>query len=193
MAFMKLKTASAIAFMVCCLAVSFYFVFDNYGKGKFEDDIKKKTLFQKKSLNNTPTLVPTLVPTLTPVPTPRIMDGGRLFNLVNSYRRKNGLNELLWYHRLCDYAKTRSQQVKDDWSHDGYQADADSGKIFGSVCTECQRSGENLAKGFFSEESILQGWIKSPSHKENLDSDWDWGCAMFYSNNYVAFQFGKKL
>ena len=138
----------------------------------------------------TPTLVP--IPTLIPTPKPRSLDGGKLFNLVNDYRRKNGLNELLWYHPLCEFAKARSQQIKGDWSHEGYLKEATEGALYSSICPECGLTGENLAKGYYSEEAALQGWINSPTHKANLDSNWDWGCAMYYSNNYVSILFGKK-
>jgi len=73
------------------------------------------------------------------------MDGGRLFNLVNGYRTRNGLSELLWYHPLCNYAKERSEEVKADWSHKGYREQAEGGGIYSKWCPECLRTGENLA------------------------------------------------
>lgn len=135
---------------------------------------------------------PTIIITIAPTAKPRPLDGGRLFNLVNEYRSKNGLNQLLWYLPLCDFAKARSQQVKDDWSHDGYQKEATEGDLYKSICPECDRTGENLAKDFPNENAAIQGWIKSPSHKANLDGNWDWACAMYYSNNYVSIIFGAK-
>lgn len=154
----------------------------------------EKTLRNKDFKSNsepTPTILqPT--PTLTPTPKPRKLDGGKLFNLVNDYRKKNGLSELLWYHPLCEFAKARSQQVKDDWSHEGYLKEATRGALYTSICPECGSTGENLAEGYYSEEAALQGWINSSSHKQNLDANWDWGCAMYYSNNYVSILFGKK-
>ena len=156
--------------------------------------------------SQTPELIPTLITTPTPEPTPthtpkpiatptpkpRKLDGGKLFNLVNDYRRKNGLNDLLWYHPLCEYAKARSQQIEGAWSHEGYLKEATEGTLYISICPECGRTGENLARDYNSEEAALQGWINSPSHKNNLDEDWNWGCAMYYSNNYVSILFGKS-
>ena len=124
-------------------------------------------------------------------PVARVLDGGKLFNLVNQYRLENGSAQLSWYHPLCTYSQKRSQEIKDDWSHTGYLEDAKT-DFYKIVCPECFRTGENLAKDYKSEEMILKAWIKSPSHKKNLDEDWDWGCAYFYSNNYVSFIFGKK-
>lgn len=157
-----------------------------------------KTPITKQSSFSNPIPTEIIVPTPTPEPTktptnpPRKLDGGRLFNLVNDYRKKNGLSELLWYHHLCNYAKTRSQEIKTDWSHEGYLKDSAEGTIYSSICPECTRTGENLAKDFYSEKAVLQAWIKSPTHKENLDGNWDWGCAMYYSNNYVSILFGKS-
>ena len=137
-----------------------------------------------------------VIPVPTPIPTriPRKLDGGKLFNLVNEYRNKNGLRQMTWYLPLCEYAKRRSSEVKTDWSHEGYYIEAsNSGELYKSICPECYKTGENLARDFYSEEAILQAWINSPTHKVNLDDDWDWGCAMVYSNTYVSMLFGKKF
>lgn len=130
-------------------------------------------------------------PTATPTPKPRKLDGGRLFNLVNQYRAKNGMSQLQWYLPLCDYARQRSQQISTDFSHEGYLSDAESKVLYQQYCPECARTGENLAEGFISEEGVLQGWINSPTHKENLDYDWTYACAYFYGNKYVEMIFGK--
>lgn len=145
-------------------------------------------------VKNTPveTPTPTIAPTSTPTvkPKPKILDGGKLFNLVNAYRVKNGLKQLSWFHPLCEYSKNRSNEVKTDWSHDQLENDAKSGLLW-QYCPDCLRAGENLAKDYFSEEAVLQGWINSPSHNQNLLGDWDIACSYFYGNNYVSIEFGK--
>lgn len=133
----------------------------------------------------TPTTTPLAIPTFKSLPV-RKLDGGRLFNLVNDYRIKNGLRALEWYHPLCEYSKRRSEQVKEDFSHTTYFASLNQ------FCQECSMTGENLAKNYSTEEQVLSAWIASPGHKENLDGDWDWACAMFYFNNYVSMIFGKR-
>lgn len=132
----------------------------------------------------------------TPTPTPRVkkkLDGGYLFNLVNAYRRGKGLQEMTWWHKLCEYSTERSAEIKTDWSHDGYQADAKDGTVYSKVCPECVRTGENLAKDYWTEEEILQAWMNSPTHKANLDdAGWNIGCAMVIDNNFVSMEFGNK-
>lgn len=169
-----------------------YLYFLNYrlSNSSLPPSTPTQPLLSQQKATNRPSLTPT--PTITPTPRPRKLDGGKLFNLINEYRTRNGLSELLWYHPLCEFAKERSQQVKDDWSHEGYQKEAMEGALYTSVCPECGKTGENLAQGYHSEEAALEGWIGSQSHKKNLDADWDWGCAMYYSNNYVSILFGKK-
>lgn len=138
-------------------------------------------------------ITPTPSPTPRPTPKPRKqLDGGYLFNLVNNYRAKQGLSQMTWWHQLCEYSKSRSTQIKTDWSHDGYYQDSKNGELYQDICPECQKTGENLAKDYWTEEAILQAWINSPTHKANLDDpSWNVGCAMVYQNNYVSFEFGQ--
>lgn len=146
-----------------------------------------------KTFNTTPIVaVQQPTPSPTPTPKPKKLDGGRLFNLVNAYRAKNGMSQMLWFHPLCEYAMQRSQEIKDDWSHEGYLRDAESHVLYEKYCPDCTRTGENLAENYASEEEVLQAWIKSPSHKENLDADWTYACAYFYENRYVEMIFGKS-
>lgn len=132
----------------------------------------------------------------TPTPTPRVkkkLDGGYLFNLVNAYRRGKGLQEMTWWHKLCEYSTERSAEIQRDWSHGGYLEDSKNGELYGKYCPGCTRTGENLAKDYWTEEEILQAWINSPTHKANLDeAGWNIGCAMVIDNNFVSMEFGNK-
>jgi uncharacterized protein YkwD len=133
---------------------------------------------------------PSPIPTPTATPKPIVLDGGRLFNLVNAYRAKNGLKQMIWFHPLCEYSKERSSEIKTDFEHDQFLADSQSGLLW-KYCPDCSLAGENLAEGYYSEEAILQAWINSPTHKDNLDGDWDIACSYFYKNNYVSLVFGR--
>lgn len=143
------------------------------------------------TLTPTPIPTPTLTPTPTPIPRPKVLDGGRLFNLVNEYRTSLGLSTLLWYHPLCEYAKERSLEIEQDFSHEEFAKDATSGGLL-TVCPGCEGFAENLAYGFQTEEAALQGWINSPGHKKILEGDWNVACAWFKANKYVSMVFGKK-
>jgi hypothetical protein len=150
--------------------------------------IVKQFSLKENHLPQTATPIPVL--SQIPTPKPKTLDGGKLFNLVNDYRNQNGFSTLLWRHSLCEYSKIRSQEIVTDWSHEGFQDDSKNNELF-KFCPECVTLGENLAEGYHSEKDILNAWIASPSHKENLDGNWQWGCAIFYSNNQVSFIFGK--
>lgn len=158
------------------------------GKFFFVIFINMKPTPVSTSLTPTPTYY--VIPTITPTPRPRVLDGGKLFNLVNKYRSDQRLSQLQWFHSLCEYSKKRSQEVSTDWSHEGFLDDSQN-RLIWQYCPDCIGVGENLAEGYFTEEAILQGWIESPSHKDNLDRDWTYACAYFYGNSYVSMIFGK--
>lgn len=138
-----------------------------------------------KGIRTTPSATPTLVPK------PKISTFNKLFDLVNQYRSQKGLKSLVIYSPLCQFSQTRLEQIKNDWSHNGYDQAAEQGQLFSLDCPNCSRVGENLAKDYPDEEAVLQAWLASDYHRNNLEGDWDWGCAAS-SGNFAVFLFGKK-
>lgn len=65
---------------------------------------------------------------------------------------------------LTELATTRATEMcdKGQWSHDGFREL--SHKIFAE--TDANRVGENLAKGFTDDSSMVNAWLNSPSHKK---------------------------
>ena len=104
------------------------------------------------------------LPTLVPMPTPHPFDALTLLSLINDYRESQGLSRLLYDDRLCPFAKKRLSQVHSDWSHSGYRAE-----VLKTYCIHCTWSGENLGKGYLSEQEELDAWLASPEHKENIE------------------------
>jgi uncharacterized protein YkwD len=117
-----------------------------------------------------------------------------LWASVNEYRIRNGLNPLTLDQRMCNYADKRLGEIKDDWSHNGFNSDISKGYLFSTLCIGCNVMGENLARDFFNEKDILNGWINSPSHKENLDrKEYKFGCIKSGESNrtwYTVMEFG---
>lgn len=93
----------------------------------------------------------------------------KMFELTNQYRVDNGLSVLEQNYALCGFSDERLEDIKTDWSHDGFHDLADS---FYDEETHASMIGENLAKDFHSgqEELIFSSWVHSPTHKANLDN-----------------------
>jgi uncharacterized protein YkwD len=87
----------------------------------------------------------------------------QIYNLINDYRAKNNLPKLSWNPKICDYAKTRLNQIHSDWSHNGYW---NTPPFYVKVAY----TGENLANSTLSESQTLKDWINSPEHKANIEN-----------------------
>lgn len=104
-----------------------------------------------------------------------------LLEQINSYRAENGLKALKSDPVLCDAANKRLNEIRTDWSHNGFNAD---------LCTKCSRVGEDLAKGFDDKGKVVSAWIESPSHKEViLTPEYNYGCTV-YDRGYAVFEAG---
>lgn len=96
----------------------------------------------------------------------------RVFDLINDERKKHGLEALEWDSALAGVAHAHST----DMAHKGYFAHVNlEGK------SPCERkwdagitfkfSGENIAYGYKTPESVVRAWMDSPSHKKVILSD----------------------
>jgi uncharacterized protein YkwD len=122
------------------------------------------------------------VPTITPTPTPFI-EKNSLMVLIQDWRIQNGLKEYKESSLLCKIASLRLEEIKTDWSHDGFYKMA-------SYCGTMKCTlGENLARGFASSKDTLNGWLNSPTHKKNLETKFEYTC-LETDGNYVVQIFG---
>lgn len=117
-----------------------------------------------------------------PIPTPSSLSSEKLMALVNDWRISQGFQPYSDSEFLCSVAKTRMLEVQINWSHEGF---ADRTNRF---CVDCYLA-ENLARYYYSEKETLTGWLKSLSHKENLDNNYTHSCIVTDSN-YVVHIFG---
>lgn len=93
----------------------------------------------------------------------------KLLNLTNLARAQNGLPSLKINQELSSaaYAKAMDMFNKNYWAHnapDGtppwvFISNAGYSYVF---------AGENLARDFTNSEGVIEAWIASPSHYENL-------------------------
>jgi uncharacterized protein YkwD len=89
---------------------------------------------------------------------------------INTHRITLGLSALADHNMVKAVASTHTDYMieVDNVSHDNFfqrkqslQANADANIV-----------SENVAYGFNSAESVVNAWINSPSHKENIEGDY---------------------
>lgn len=107
---------------------------------------------------------------------------------TNQKRNEAGLSSLKWDGTLAQCAAVRATEASNTWSHT-----RPNGTAWWTVNSQVQY-GENLAKNYQDGSSVVEGWMTSPTHKENLlASDYKTiGIAVYNYNGkwYWAQEFG---
>jgi uncharacterized protein YkwD len=108
----------------------------------------------------------------------------RIHEEVNEYREANSLDLLTFDDELAAVARDHSQDMndRDYFSHFSPEGDGPGDRL-DEAGIDCDSWAENIAFEYdpsFSEEdadsvaeSIVDGWISSPGHRENLLGDYD--------------------
>ena len=122
-----------------------------------------------------PTDLPTELPTEPPAePTeaePDTLNDYELevIRLVNEIRRQYGLGELSVDVELSRVARIKSQDMRDKgyFSHTSptYGSPFEMMKTFG---IRYRTAGENIAVGYRSPQSVVDGWMNSEGHRRNI-------------------------
>ncbi|MCM1386612.1 MAG: CAP domain-containing protein [Bacillus sp. (in: Bacteria)] len=81
---------------------------------------------------------------------------------VNLERVQIGLPELIWNDELAKAADIRVKEIKEAFSH--VRPD---GSEWWTVNEEVIY-GENLARGYQSADTVMDAWMKSSEHKDNI-------------------------
>lgn len=93
----------------------------------------------------------------------------KLYQLTNKERGKYGLSKLKYNETLSKaaYKKAQDMFAKNYWAHF-----APDGKTPWNFMYDAgykyEYAGENLAKNFLFSQNVVEAWMKSPSHKENV-------------------------
>ena len=87
--------------------------------------------------------------------------------LVNSEREKVGLNKLKPDVTLTQMAAIRAKELSERYSHIRPNGESCT-TIFGDFSTGLVFYGENAAKGQKTPERVMQAWMKSEGHEENI-------------------------
>jgi uncharacterized protein YkwD len=95
--------------------------------------------------------------------------GRRVVELTNQYRLQNGLSPLALNNKLTAVAQAYSERMA---RQDFVAHQAPDGSMPWERMTaggyQWSRAAENLAAGQQTPEAVVQSWINSPSHRENL-------------------------
>ena len=90
-------------------------------------------------------------------------------DLINDIRRQNGLSELTVDPELSRVARVKSQDMRDKgyFSHTSptYGSPFDMMTSFG---IKYRAAGENIAMGYRTAQSVVDGWMNSPGHRSNI-------------------------
>ena len=93
----------------------------------------------------------------------------KVVELTNAERAKQGLAPLTLDTELSKVARTKSQDMKDknyfDHNSPTYGSPFDMMKSFG---ISYKSAGENIAMGQTTPEQVVQAWMDSPGHRENI-------------------------
>lgn len=93
----------------------------------------------------------------------------KLYQYTNDERSRNGLSTLAYNQQLATAANSKAQNMftYNYWSHYGpngetpWQFITQSGYRY-------DVAGENLAKNFLYSKNVVNAWMNSPSHRQNI-------------------------
>lgn len=93
----------------------------------------------------------------------------KLYELTNEERAKNNAPPLQYNSDLEEAAKLKAENMfkQNYWSHYGPAGETPWQFILESGY-QYEYAGENLAKNFLFSDGIVEAWMNSPTHKENL-------------------------
>jgi uncharacterized protein YkwD len=107
---------------------------------------------------------------------------------VNEIRAEAGLDRLVWDQNLETVASVRAEECNTKFSHtrpDGREWYTVNSKIQG---------GENLAYGFDTANDVVEAWMNSPTHKDNiLYDEFTGGSISIYQNDNGTYYWANEF
>src|SRR5680860_180351 len=90
-----------------------------------------------------------------------------VLELVNIYRTEKGLSQLIFLDEISHQASNHNNHMieKDEVCHHEF------GKRFSALVNtvEADAVSENVAYGYRTADAVVQAWIKSKGHRENME------------------------
>lgn len=101
------------------------------------------------------------------------ISAGELINLVNQQRQSGGLSPLTENSALDDAARRKAADMlsKNYWAHFAPDGSTSPWTFIKDSGYAYIYAGENLAKGFTDPGSIVNAWMNSQTHRDNIMSD----------------------
>ena len=93
-----------------------------------------------------------------------------IMELINNHRINNGLSPLAGHNTVKAVASTHTDYMVlvDNVSHDNFFQRKQSLQVNANANVV----SENVAYGFSSATSVVNAWLNSPSHKDNIEGDY---------------------
>ena len=162
------------------------------------------TLTPKPTRTKTPTKTPTPTVRLTRTPTPpkvpttpsptinktssipttsTITSSKQDFIMqkINDFRRSQGKSEVKTDSNTCTFAETRAEEISKNFNHDGFRSRIDSKTLPYSGYSSVT---ENIAMNS-DYTKIVDMWINSSGHAENMRKDTPYVCVESFGNYYA--------
>ncbi len=93
----------------------------------------------------------------------------QVFELTNEERANEGIEPLVWNDKLAQAGADHCQDMID---RNYFAHNSPDGLTPGARATIAGYSwlwvGENIAKGYPTAEEVMEGWMNSPDHKDNI-------------------------
>jgi uncharacterized protein YkwD len=127
-------------------------------------------LVLKGEATPTPTPTPTEVPTVTATPTTGTDPfERRVIELTNEHRRDVGCPDLTQSDQLTTAARNHSADMalNDFFSHVGSNGSTFTERIE-ATGYQWSNAAENIAAGYSSPEAVVEGWMNSQGHRDNI-------------------------
>ncbi len=93
-----------------------------------------------------------------------------VFRLTNKARVDNGLSPLKYNKNLENGAQIRSKEAVNVFDHVRPTGDPWYTVLNECECSSYKVAGENIAAGYPTPETVVNGWLNSPGHRENIMS-----------------------
>lgn len=102
---------------------------------------------------------------------PTDADVGAFVVLVNQHRASVGCEPLDWDQEVAAVAQAHSEDMVNRGFFDHVNPDgASAGDRLTEAGVGWSRWGENIAAGFGSAEAVLDAWLNSPGHRQNIET-----------------------
>ena len=91
----------------------------------------------------------------------------RILELVNEQRTQNGLSPVTLDNTVCQAAQIRVNEILSVFDHkrpDGTSCFT----VYEDVQVEPESAGENIASGYDSPDAVVNAWMNSEGHRENI-------------------------